>query len=477
MLPATAVRCLRWRNDAPGSGGPLMGTGIGQLVPLVLYAGVICTCVLSVFWKPQAGVYVLIPLLPYEALREKLVDYPAGSHVIYLLLISVLVGVALKGQLPIPRTPVNRALLAFAAFLYVSLWQGALYLRSDFPLLPTDPRFSVWKDYMAMPLLFVVTMAAIRTRRQVQLVLLLVCFSILVVDRSALMNVLSHNFSHFDEGKRDGGPLGYAGSNGLAAFEAQCSCFLLGFAAYEKRRLRKFALYGLVAITLYCLLYSFSRGGYVALLAGLLVIGILKNRKMVLVVAGLLLTWQLIVPVAVQERINMTVDEDQHLEESANQRVQLWTDAQELVRSNPALGTGYATYMYMGRVEGLKDTHNIYVKVLVETGVIGMVVFLWLLARLFSTAWRLFRQSGDAFSNGLALGLLSLLGCLLVANLFGDRWTYIEVNGLVWVLFAIAAQTFIFNSAAQPEPVVLADVDADVKPLTASVGLWERARS
>ena len=206
-------------------------------------------------------------------------------------------------------------------------------------------------------------------------------------------------------------------------------------------------------------------------------IGILKNRKMVLVVAGLLLTWQLIVPVAVQERINMTVDEDQHLEESANQRVQLWTDAQELVRSNPALGTGYATYMYMGRVEGLKDTHNIYVKVLVETGVIGMVVFLWLLARLFSTAWRLFRQSGDAFSNGLALGLLSLLGCLLVANLFGDRWTYIEVNGLVWVLFAIAAQTFIFNSAAQPEPVVLADVDADVKPLTASVGLWERARS
>lgn len=453
-----------------------MGTGIGQFIPAILYAGVICTCVLSIFWKPQIGVYVLIPLLPYEALREKLIDYPLGAHVIYLLLLSILLGLVLKGQLPIPRTPLNRALLIFAAFLYLSLWQGAVYLHSDYPLLPSDPRFSVWKDYMAMPLVFVATMGAIRTRQQVQLVLLMVCLSILVVDRSALMNVLSHNFSHFDEGKRDGGPLGYAGSNGLAAFEAQCSCFLLGFAAFETRRLRKLAIYGLVALTLYCLLYSFSRGGYIALLAGLLVIGILKNRKMVLVVAALLLTWQFIVPLAVQERINMTMNDDQRLEESAQQRVQLWTDARELISSNPVVGTGYVTYMYMGRVEGLKDTHNIYVKVLVETGIVGMLVFLWLLSRLFATAWRLFRQSADGFSNGMALGLLSLLGCLLVANLFGDRWTYIEVNGIVWVLFAIAAQTFILNQAAQPEAASTQPSAVSTQPLTSSVGLWESAQ-
>lgn len=454
-----------------------MGTGIGHFVPLILYAGVICTCVLSIFWKPQIGVYVLVPLLPYEALREKFIDYPLGSHVIYLLLVSILLGLALKGQLPIPRTPLNRALLVFAVFLYLSLWQGAIFLHSDYPLLPSDLRFSVWKDYMAMPLVFVVTMGAIRTRQQVQLVLLLVCLSILVVDRSALMNVLSHSFSHFDEAKRDGGPLGYAGSNGLAAFEAQSICFLLGFAAFETRRLRKLAIYALVALTLYCLLYAFSRGGYIALLAGLLVIGVLKNRKLVLVVAGLLLTWQFILPVAVQERINMTMDDNQRLEESAQERVQLWTDAKELVSSNPVVGTGYVTYMYMGRVEGLKDTHNIYVKVLVETGIVGMLVFLWLLSRFFTTAWRLFRQSADGFSNGLALGLLSLLGCLLVANLFGDRWTYIEVNGIVWVLFAIAAQTFILNQGARPEPVITASAEEPAEPLTSSVGLWERAQS
>src|SRR5436305_1998395 len=174
MKQSMPVRCLRRQNDGlcHFHGDTLMGTGIGQFIPLALYIGVVCTCVLSVFWKPQIGIYVLIPLLPYQALREMLQDYPAGAHVIYLLLLSVLLGLALKEQLSIPGTPVSRALLVFAAFLYFSLWQGALFLHSDYPLLPSDPRFSVWKDYMAMPLLFIVTMGAIRTRRQVQFVLL-----------------------------------------------------------------------------------------------------------------------------------------------------------------------------------------------------------------------------------------------------------------------------------------------------------------
>ena len=29
--------------------------------------------------------------------------------------------------------------------------------------------------------------------------------------------------------------------------------------------------------------------------------------------------------------------------------------------------------------------------------------------------------------------------CLAVGNLFGDRWTYVELNGLVWVLMGLVA--------------------------------------
>lgn len=419
-----------------------MGTGLGQFVPIVVYAAVWFACVASIFWKPQIGIYAVVPLLPLQVLRARLDEFPLGSHIVYLVLVSVILGALLKSQLSLPRTPLNRALLVFAVFLYISLWRGSFYLSAPLPIMPSDPRVAVWKDYMAMPLLFVAALGAIRTPTQIKLVFLIICLSILAVDRSALMNVLSHSFEHFDENKRDGGPLGYAGSNGLAAFEAQCSCFLLGFAAWEKGRLRKLALYGLIALTLYCLLYSFSRGAYISFLAGLLVLGLLKDRKMIIVVAALLLVWQTVMPRAVQERITMTYNKDQTLETSAEQRVQLWTDATQLISDNPVIGTGFATYMFMGRVGHLRDTHNIYVKVLVETGIIGLLIFLWLLAALSNSAFRLFRAAKDPFNSGIALGLLSLMGCLLIGNLFGDRWTYIEVNGVVWVLFALAVQAY-----------------------------------
>lgn len=456
-----------------------MGTGLGQLVPVIVYAGILCACVLSILWRPQIGIYVVIPLLPFEVLREKLDGFPLGSHVIYLLLLSVIAGLCLKSQLSIPRTPLNRALLVFVIFLYISLWQGAFYLSSPLPVFPSDPRVAVWKDLMAMPLLFVATLGAIRTPAQIKLVVLIICLSILIVDRSAAMNVLSHNFAHFDENKRDGGPLGYAGSNGLAAFEAQCSCFLLGFVAFEKRRWRKLALYGLIALTVYCLLYSFSRGGYLSFLAGMLVIGFLKDRKLIVMVAALVLAWQTIVPLSVQERITMTYTKDDTLESSADQRVQLWTDAAQLLSSNPVLGTGFVTYMYMGRVGHLRDTHNIYIKVLVETGIVGMGIFLWVLAKLFSIAFRLFRTSEDPFNRGVAMGLLSLFVCMLAGNLFGDRWTYIEINGVVWVLFAVAAQAYVLESSQRtiiPEAVEIQSTEPDSGPSAGTlepVELWE----
>ena len=41
------------------------------------------------------------------------------------------------------------------------------------------------------------------------------------------------------------------------------------------------------------------------------------------------------------------------------------------------------------------------------------------------------------------------MGCLVVVNLFGDRWTYIEINGITWVLFALAAQAYILETRNQ----------------------------
>ena len=50
------------------------------------------------------------------------------------------------------------------------------------------------------------------------------------------------------------------------------------------------------------------------------VLALLKDRKLFLVLGAFLLTWQIVVPTAVSERVNMTQNADGELEASAQER-------------------------------------------------------------------------------------------------------------------------------------------------------------
>jgi O-antigen ligase len=295
-----------------------------------------------------------------------------------------------------------------------------------------------WKDYMVLPLLFFATSAAIQTRQQFKTALVLVCLSSLLVGRGFALEVGLHDFSHFDESKRDVGPLG-CGSNQMAAFEAEMSIFLLALVVGQEKPTRKLFLYALIALNVFCLLYTFSRGGYLGFLIALLAFALLRQRKLLPLLIIFLLAWQFILPQSVVERVNMTEDQNGKLEDSAALRLQLWSEALDLIASSPVMGSGYDTYEYMGHAGLLRDTHNYYVKVMVEMGLVGMCIFLVILATFFRMGWRLYRQGRDALASSLGLGMVLCTVCIMVVNLFGDRWTYVEVNGLVWVLFGLVA--------------------------------------
>ena len=158
-------------------------------------------------------------------------------------------------------------------------------------------------------------------------VILITAISLFFIDRTCILESLTRTWTSFDETKRDGGPLAY-GSNQTAAFLAQFEMFLLGLRAICQEKKFKIFGYGLVAITLFTIMYTFSRGGYLAVLSGILVLGLLKDRKLLVILGVFLLTWQTIVPAAVRERVNMTHSSTGQLEASAQSRVDLWEDAE-----------------------------------------------------------------------------------------------------------------------------------------------------
>jgi len=297
-------------------------------------------------------------------------------------------------------------------------------------------------------------------------VILITAVTLLAIDRSCLLESLSRSWGTFDENKRDVGPLAY-GSNQTAAFLAQFAMFFWGFVQFVKRKKLRLMFYGLVAVTIFADLYTFSRGSYLALVVSVIVLGLLKDRKLIVIAAVFLFTWQAIVPTAVRERVNMTKNSNGKLEDSAQERVRLWEAAEASILSSPVLGTGYASYQLSAHVDGLRDTHNWYVKVMVETGIIGMMIVLVMLQQVLALAYRLFKRAEDPLYKGLGLGLFVAMCSCIVANCFGDRWTYLEIMGMLWVLVAIASRALQLVETEPATEAAIPEVTAATNPFLA----------
>jgi O-antigen ligase len=416
--------------------GLVFGTGLGQLIPLGLYVAAIAAALVSILGRPQYGLYYLIPLLPLQTTRYRLQPFPLGGSMVDILLLSIGIGLLLQGHGKlIPKTPLNKLLAFVALIFYISLWRGSFYLNAAMPLGFTDQRFVDWKDYMVMPLLCLLVVAALKDVKQIKWVVLLMILAAILVNVSFVHVIQGRDLSHFSNELRDAGTLGYAGENGFAAFEAEIAVFLLALFSFEKSQLRKIGLLMVALLTLYCLLFSFSRGAYAACIGGIALLGLLRDRKLLVGVLVVVIGWQVFLPTSVQERITMTYDKEEGvLDNSAAERVTLWQDAWQLSSKDLVFGTGFDTYGFMHRVENFADTHNYYLKVLVETGIVGLLLFLYLLAKFFGQGFALFRSSEDPFLRSLGLGLAAMICCAVAANLFGDRWTYLQVNGFLWVL-------------------------------------------
>lgn len=421
-----------------------MHTGIGHFIPLVAYIGFWVMCLVSLGGRPLWGLYYIIPFIPYRTMRNHFHEYPLGGSMLTILVVIVIISALIHGK-RLPKSKLFITWLVFGAFLYVSMWMGAALGKAPYPLWSSDLNFVTWKAYMLIPLIFVATCLVVEDRKAVRTVILITAFSLLFIDRSVILENLSRSWGSFDEDKRNVGPLAY-GSNQTAAFLAQFAMFFWGFLQFVKRKKMKLIGYVLVAATLFGTMYEFSRGAYLAVLVGVLVLGILKDRKLLVILGLFMFTWQAVVPVAVRQRVLMTHDSSGQLEASAQERVDLWSDAEKSILADPIFGDGFATYMYGQHVANLENPHNWYVQVMVETGVIGLILALMLVGQMFAVSWRLFKRAKDPLYQGLGLGLVLTMCCCVVSNCFGDRWTYLEITGMLWVLIGAAVRAEQFRA-------------------------------
>ena len=449
-----------------------MGFGLTTgFIPLALYISGVLALLLSIFWRPIAGLYYLVPLIVLQTLRYRMNEYPLAQSVVTIMLVGMALGLLRRRQSPIVNTPWTRLLLIYWGYTLFSLCLGSFTIGAPFPF-PGEPRFGVWLDYMNMPTLLLLVAAIAPDRRHAKVMVVLMCFSALVLNWGYWDSVHDRDYSQFSDSVRESAGMGYAGLNGMASFAAQFATFLIALASFKIKWFLKAGYYALAAFSAVCLMYTFSRGAYLAFAVGLLFVGLVKNRMLLVLLVIFALSWTAFVPGAVQDRIFMTYETGGGgggVDHSSETRLRLWEDALELfTSSNVLFGMGFNTYAYLHRVGTYEDTHNIYVKVLLETGIIGIFLFLWLLGKSFRVGWRVFRRSNDPFMASLGLGLAVWILCCAVSSCFGDRWMYFQVNGDMWVVAGLISRTALFN---QDEENTGDDNDARTESALISPGI------
>ena len=216
--------------------------------------------------------------------------------------------------------------------------------------------------------------------------------------------------------------------NGYGMYLSATMPFALGLLFTDKRRLHKVLAIAVLCVGIIGLVFSLSRGSWLSFSATcfvILVLAIHRRRRVGHIgwlFAGAVLLSVIALTLGQQNLIMDRIKSDDG--GAAYARIALAEGAARMIRDHPALGVGLNNYSLVMRKydmasfgrEGLVIVHNIFLLIAAETGLIGLAVFLWLMASLMIRAWRI--ASGIVGDTAWVAGVGVLSG-LIALTLHG----------------------------------------------------------
>ena len=295
-----------------------------------------------------------------------------------------------------------------------------------------------------MAMLFVIAFSAARTRRDLAVLSGAYVFAAALTSSYALAT-----------GVKVAGRLtgGIVNSNFLAA-ELAAAILLAGFMlAATRSGLARTALAASIGINAVAFTLTQSRGGAIALFAGLGCAVLLGGRWRPHAIVGVLLAgavgatyfFALAAP-SVRDRLtNISA-------QGSSGRADEWQIAYRIFVQHPIGGAGLGNYALLAphyatanlqllRVQFVIRgfvAHNTYLQVVSELGLIGLVLFAWLILYVLAGALRALRRgllAADPRNSALARGVIVAVPTLLVAYFFGSAL----YEKQLWLLLGFAA--------------------------------------
>lgn len=200
----------------------------------------------------------------------------------------------------------------------------------------------------------------------------------------------------------------------------------------------------IMAVLIICIIPSFlftqSRSSYLAMVPALLVLGYMTDRRLIIlgILAIALLASPLFLPKAVKSRIMFTFTQPEErgqiqigqlrLDTSTSARLTSWRETLSDWRKHPLLGYGVTGYSFV-------DAQ--FPRILIETGILGLVAFLYLLYSIAKLTLQNLKEVNSSYYQGLGIGFFSGFVGLIVHAIGANTFIIVRIMEPFWFFVGI----------------------------------------
>lgn len=419
--------------------GATTGSKLAVILPVVVAAGV----VFGLLALTRFSLYVMVVLVLRASIdlaklsnvasagqaagtsaTPRALDPSSLLGIVFLLAAALWLAAQHRQRGSLPGSTLRRALLVFVAAAILSVPASANLQASAVDLLRV----------LAAVAMFIVLEQLITSRTILRRVLLAVYLSALFpLVYTTFGFLVGHPPSEVKNSlTRITGTFGQ--SNAFGRYLMLLIIFGVALYPHLGRRLR-LALGGIVALSSVFLLLTYTRTAMIGAVIGLLVVGLLQSKRVLLGLVVLGICALLVVP-QLSTRFTGLAATTTGSGNSLAWRLGYWTEVLPLANSNPVTGRGLNTTPYL--TEQAKQPHNDFVRVYVETGLIGLGAYLAMLVALVALGVRAIRASPRSFDRGVAVGYLGCAVAFVAVSVASNTLSDVVI---LWYLFAFAAAT------------------------------------
>jgi putative inorganic carbon (HCO3(-)) transporter len=315
------------------------------------------------------------------------------------------------------------------AFLIIAL-MVFLTFTTLFGILPNEA-WPIWEQVIKILLMTIVTVLVIDDKEKLRRLLIVITLSI------GFFGVKGAIWGIFTGGQyRLYGPMLSFISDNNAMGMALCMIIPIALFLFrtERKKMMRVLFLGVFVTSIFGVLLTYSRGGFLGLAVVLLSLTSKAKKKVISVgvIAILALVLISFMPEKWHERIGGTIDYKEDL--SAVSRLEMWKWAWTYALEHPFIGGGFATFKSR---EAVRNVHSIYFGVLAEHGFIGLALFVGLILSAYRSCAEIKKMSRGNSILGWNAHLADMLQSSIIAYIVCGAFLNLQYFDLFYCIIAI----------------------------------------